>query len=139
MIVGGTVDLKTRDFLFSIAFGKWLLTSEGRLGGKSGKKPPKFSLESRRDKREAGKGLEPIISSIPFLEPGIRKVAGIAPIYGSIMHLHQITFALSILTTPASKEAQKNLIAHLGVPDSRILQDQLVQVGLADPDPFDAV
>ncbi len=81
------------------------------------------------------------VSSIPFLEPAIRRALFINPMLGSVLHLHQITFALSILTTPQSKAAQKDLIAALGVGQNAgdPLHDQMVRQGLVDPDPFDAV
>jgi len=97
MIVGGTFGVKPT------IYGAWTALMSGRMGGKS--KPPldlaPLPIDAARMKRDIGQvKKEEGISSIPMLEPATRWLIGIHPLQGSMMHLHQITFAAAYLTNP---------------------------------------
>lgn len=140
MIVGGTKLSRRRLYgsllLFSEPSSSKIRPGQTSPGSPAGKKPTRGVPE------DLGWWKSDVsLSSIPFLEPAIRRSLYISPMLGSILHLHQITFALSILNTPESKQAQKELIAKTGIAQTAEdpLHRQAVLVGLADPDPWDVI
>ena len=136
MIVGGTRRVK-RGFFGSVVLFSAPTSSNSRPAG-----PTNDSQKSKNRDRPTGKGWwdsEGAVSSIPFAEPIVRRALYLSPLLGSVLHLHQITFALSVLRSPQMVEAQKDLIAKTGYGVGDPMHDQAVLVGLAEPDPFGAL
>ena len=97
MIVGGTFGVKPT------IYGSWRAPTSGRMGGetpKDGRRSPTGPSLSKKERARLGNS----ISTIPALEQAIRIAFGIHPLQGSFLHLHQISFALSILMNPVTQK-----------------------------------
>ena len=107
MIVGGTFGVKPT------IYGAWTALTSGRMGGKTPASSKPNTTGATIPKKERLR-LGNSISTIPFFEPGIRIAFGIHPLQGSFLHLHQISFALSILMNPVTQEQIKDLSRIVG-------------------------